>query len=301
MYRAGFIGIVGQPNSGKSSLLNFLVEEKVSIVSDKPQTTRRRMLGLCNQADGQIVFVDAPGLIESDSGLNAFLQQEVLEVSKESDVLIAVLSLDTEKPEQIEKVIDLVISQKKPWRAVITKTDLKGFEHRLIRIREMVQKKGGQSYSLSLKSKNTEERDLILTDFVSLLPESKKPLYDIELFTPESMRTLASEIIREKCFENLHQEIPYNLAVRILKFEEESHPCPKISAEIVIAKENHKSIVIGKEGGMLKIIGTQAREDIEKLMGTKIFLQLHVSVSPDWMKNKKTMKEFGYQNDKKLG
>ena len=114
------------------------------------------------------------------------------------------------------------------------------------------------------------------------------------------MRNLASEIIREKCFENLHQEIPYNLTVRIMKFEEEADPCPKISAEIVVAKENHKAIVIGKAGSVLKTIGMQARQDIEKLMGSKIFLQLHVTVSPDWMKNKKLMKEFGYQNDKKL-
>ncbi len=152
MYRAGFIGLVGLPNAGKSSLLNFLVREKVSIVTAKPQTTRRRVLGLWNHNQGQVVFVDAPGLVEADSGLNGFLHQEVLEVGKDSDVLVAVVGLDSESPEAIEKVLDLVVSQKKPWRALITKTDLKGFDHRLMRILDMVQQRGGKSYHLSLES-----------------------------------------------------------------------------------------------------------------------------------------------------
>ncbi|MBL7669192.1 MAG: GTPase Era [Bdellovibrionaceae bacterium] len=316
MYRAGFVGLVGLPNAGKSSLLNFLVQEKVSIVTEKPQTTRRRILGLWSQDRGQAVFVDAPGLVESDSGLNGFLHQEVLEVSQESDVLVAVLGLDSDRPASIERVLDLVVSQKKPWRALITKTDLRGFEHRHLRIQEMVRERGGQFHSLSLKGKGPErkgsvsaalneefklDREAILNDLLGLLPEAKKPLYDIELFTPETMRNLVAEIVREKCFENVHQEIPYQLAVRILKYDENAGPCPRITAEIVVAKENHKAIVIGKGGLVLKEIGTRARMAIEKLVGEKIFLQLHVSVSPDWMKNKKLMKEFGYKHDKKLG
>lgn len=295
-YKAGFLGLIGQPNAGKSTLMNFLVEEKVSIVSSKPQTTRRRILGVWSTEAGQVIFVDAPGLIKADKGLNSFLAREAQEVMNASDALLAVISVDEERAESAEKVIDLVAASKKPWMAVITKVDLEAKAHRVMILKKMVEDKGGKVLSISAKDSqgDNEEREALLLELLNLLPESPAPLYDTELYTTENVREMVSEVIREKCFENLHHEIPYSIAVRIIKFEENASPIPKIYAEIVVAKESHKPIVIGKEASVIKKIGMDARKEIEKLMDTKVFLDLKVACKPEWFDNKRMMKELGY-------
>ncbi|MGZ3843608.1 MAG: KH domain-containing protein, partial [Bdellovibrio sp.] len=179
---------------------------------------------------------------------------------------------------------------------VITKADIEEKFHRVMILKKMIEEKGGKALSVSVKeSKNDkEEREALLIEFLELLPETPAPLYDVELFTNENVREMVSEIIREKCFEVLHQEIPYSLAVRILKFDEHADPIPKIHAEILVSKENHKAIVIGKQAQVIKQIGMEARKEIEKLMGEKIFLDLNVACKPDWFESKKIMKELGY-------
>lgn len=297
-YKAGFIGLIGQPNAGKSTLMNFLVDEKVSIVSSKPQTTRRRILGIWSTDQGQAIFVDAPGIIKADKGLNGFLAQEAEDVIASSDVLMAVVSVDEEKPEDAEKVIEMVSKSGKPWVGAITKTDIVEKAHRLMILKRMIEDKGGKALSISVaalkKDKEAQEdREAMLIEILELLPESPAPLYDIDLFTNENVREMVTEIIREKCFESLHHEIPYSLAVRILKFDEEG-PLPKIYAEIIVSKENHKAIVIGKEASAIKKIGMESRKEIEKLMDEKIFLDLKVACKPEWFENKRMMKELGY-------
>lgn len=295
-YRAGFLGLIGQPNAGKSTLMNFLVEEKVSIVSAKPQTTRRRILGIWSTDQGQIVFVDAPGVVKADKGLNAFLAKEAQDVIADSDALLAIVSVDEEKPEDAEKIINMVAKSGKPWMGIVTKADIAEKTHRVLILKKMIEEKGGKALSVSVKDSlnDKEERDALLIEFLELLPESPEPLYDVELFTNENVREMVSEIIREKCFETLHQEIPYSLAVRILKFDEHAEPVPKIHAEIIVSKENHKAIVIGKEARVIKQIGMEARKEIEKIMGEKVFLDLNVACKPEWFENKKMMKELGY-------
>jgi GTP-binding protein Era len=313
-FRAGFLGIIVQPNAGKSTLMNFLVQEKVSIVSDKPQTTRRRIIGMSNLDQGQIIFVDAPGIVRAEKGLNGFLALEAKDVIDQSDALVAVLSLDEKRPEDLEKVLEMVTASKKPWLAVITKTDLVEKAHRLPILRQMIQDKGGKVFTLANLHKPNAQAEAaaeavassesllaspsltqeLLQTMLELLPVSPAPLYDADLFTTESVRDLTIEIIREKCFESLHMEIPYSLAVRIIKFDEEASPCPKIYAEILVAKENHKSIVIGKGGEVLKNIGTLARKEIEELMGEKVYLNITVNFKKDWFANKGIMKELRY-------
>ncbi len=296
MYRAGFLGLIGQPNAGKSTLMNFLVEEKVSIVSSKPQTTRRRILGIWSSEEGQIVFVDAPGVIKADKGLNGFLAQEAQDVIGNSDALVAVISVDEEKPENAERVIEMVSKSGKPWIGVITKTDISEKAHRVMILKRMIEEKGGKAFSTSVKDSkgDKEEREALLIEMLQILPESPAPLYDVELFTNENIREMASEVIREKCFEFLHHEIPYSLAVRIIKFEEDALPVPKIYAEILVAKESHKAIVVGKKASVIKEIGMASRKEIEKLMDQKIFLDIKVLAKPDWFANKRMMKELGY-------
>lgn len=295
-YKAGFLGLIGQPNAGKSTLMNFLVDEKVSIVSAKPQTTRRRILGIWSSEAGQIVFVDAPGLINADKGLNGFLAQEARDVIGASDALIAVISLDEDRPENAEKVIDMVSASGKPWIAVITKTDLDEKSHRVMILKDMVEKRKGKALAYSVKDQKhaAEDREALLMEFLELLPESPAPLYDVELFTNENVRELVCELIREKCFEHVHQEIPYSMAVRIIKFDDNAAPIPKIYAEIIVSKESHKAIVIGKGAVVIKQIGMDARKEIEKLMDTKVFLDLKVQAKPEWFENKRMMKELGY-------
>lgn len=299
-YRAGFLGLIGQPNAGKSTLMNFLVDEKVSIVSSKPQTTRRRILGMWSSDQGQIVFVDAPGLIKAEEGLNGFLAREAHDVIDSSDALLAIISVDTDKSEQAEQVIDMVAKSGKPWVAVITKVDLEEKSHRVMILKKMIEDKGGKVFSTSVKDKEAkEDREDLLLQFLELLPESPAPLYDTELFTNENMREMVAEVIRERCFENLHHEIPYNLAVRIIKFDEEAKPVPKIYTEIIVSKDSHKAIVIGKGASVIKAISSEARKEVEKLMGEKVFLEVQVVSKPEWFDNKRIMKELGYVIDNK--
>lgn len=300
-YRAGFIGLIGQPNAGKSTLMNFLVNEKVSIVTPKPQTTRRRILGIASDDESQIVFVDAPGVIQADRGLNGFLSKEAEDVISSSDALIAVISLDEEKPENAQKTIDMVAASGKPWVGLITKVDIETKIHRIMILKKMIEDRNGKVLTISVQhAKNEkEERAHLLEELKTLLPQSPAPLYDVELFTNENVRDMVAEIIREKCFENLHHEIPYSIAVRIIKFEENAKPCPKIYGEIIASKTSHKPIVIGKDAATIKKIGMESRKEIEKLIGEKCFLDLTVNVREDWFDNKGIMKELQYVADSK--
>ncbi|MEZ0391900.1 MAG: GTPase Era [Pseudobdellovibrionaceae bacterium] len=298
MYRSGFVGLIGQPNAGKSTLMNLLVKEKVSIVTAKPQTTRRRILGIVSSDEGQVVFVDAPGVLKAAKGLNAFLAQEAQDVIEQSDLLMAVLALDTEKKEQAEEIIEMVSQSGKPWFAVITKVDMSEFLRRREALKELCTKHksclGVVEASSEWKAEAKSLREEILRLCFSKLPESPEPLYDIELFTPHSVKDLVTEIVREQCFEVLHHELPYQVAIRVRQFDESDPKLPKIHAEILVAKESHKPIVIGKGGATIKEIGTLARKSIEKMMGQKVFLGLEVSIRENWFENKTLMKELGY-------
>jgi GTP-binding protein Era len=164
----------------------------------------------------------------------------------------------------------------------------------------MIEDKGGKALSISAKTYagDAEEREAMLVEFLEILPESPAPLYDTELFTNENIRDMAAEIIREKCFENLHHEVPYNIAVRIIKFDE-TGDLPKIYAEILVGRESQKAIVIGKGATVIKQIGMESRKEIEKLMDGKVFLDLKVVAKPEWFDNKRMMKELGYVIDSK--
>jgi GTP-binding protein Era len=293
-YRAGFVGLIGLPNSGKSTVMNALVGEKVSIVTAKPQTTRRRVLGVVSETDLQAVFVDAPGLVRAKAGLNLFLRDEAHDVIAQSDVLVAVLNVDAESFEALEEVARLARESGKPWIAVVHKTDLPEL-HRPRILRDKLADAGAAAIVQgSARAEGEALREILLDEVRKLLPRADGPLYDQDLYTLSNTRDLCAEIIREKCFEHLHQEVPFGLAVKILKFDEDSGPVIKLFAEILVAKDNHRPIVIGKGGQVLKVIGTEARKDIETLNARKVYLDLRVCAKPDWQKNPGMMKELGY-------
>lgn len=299
-YKAGFIGLIGQPNAGKSSLMNYLIKEKVSIVTSKPQTTRRRILGLHSESKGQVVFIDAPGLVKSTSGLNEFLQKEAEDVIQSSDALIAVLSINEDSIERNEEILELVSKTNKPWFVLITKTDIQDKSHRVFLLKDLIKKYNVEAFSCSIKNDSQEDRQLILDKCIELLPIAAAPLYDEELFTTENMRGISEEIVREKCFEILSHELPYQVAVQTRKFDEEAKPCPKIYMDIIISKDSHKPIIVGKGGDNIKKIGQAARSEIQKMMGVpKVYLELNVAVKNDWFENNKLMKELKYVIDRK--
>lgn len=290
-YRAGFVALVGQPNAGKSTLLNTLLKEKVAIVSAKPQTTRTRVTGILTESNAQIVFVDSPGRLKSTSGINKFLQEEVDDVIENADVVCALFGAEDEL-EPVQDLVTILRKQKKPWIAIITKGDLmKGT--RTPKFFKYLLDEQVPFVTISSLKRPEEAREELLSRVVPLLPVAGAPLYDEELYTTQTLRQMSAEFVREACFENLRQEIPYGLAVRIMEFKEDE-PVVRISAEIVVEKQNHKGIVIGAGGQTLKKIGMEARKDIERVVGSQVFLQLHVNVRENWTRNPRLMKELGY-------
>jgi GTPase len=292
--RAGFIGLIGQANSGKSTLLNALVETRVSIVNPKPQTTRRRVVGILNDQAAQFVFVDAPGMVRAEKGLNYFLQEELLDVIKNSDVLVAVLSIDEKEFAHLEEIVKLVKSSGRPWIAVINKTDMEALAHRIMRVKTYVEQQGARAYTLSALAPGQESLQEIKEALRELLPPAEHPLFDPEIYTTQNMREISAEIIRERGFAHLHHELPYAMAVRIRAFDESRPDLIKIFAEILVEKENYRPMVIGKGGEMIKKIGQEARKEIEKVVGNRVYLDLQVRVRENWSQNRGLMKELGY-------
>jgi GTP-binding protein Era len=300
--KTGFVALVGLPNAGKSTLVNALVGEKVGIVSRKPQTTRRRVIGVFSNAESQIAFVDSPGRVKADAGLNAFLEKELEEVIADSDACLAVLNLDARKMTDLLEIVELVKNSAKPWFVVINKTDLDATHSqgaREVELRKLLHERFGDELkvkpivSCSAVHHHDQLRERLIPLVQNLLPESEQPLFTDDVYTTQTSRELVSEIVREKCFEYLHQEVPYGLAVKVIKYDE-SGKIPKIYVEIIVSKENFVSMVVGRNGQMIKRIGASSRIDCEKALGQKIYLETHVKVKRDWFKNPEMMKELGY-------
>jgi GTPase len=238
--------------------------------------------------------VDAPGLVTASSGLNHFLMEEAQDIVSKSDVLLAVLNIDERNLDNLKSVIEIARTSGKPWIAIIHKTDLPQL-HRPEILKDELKKIGVRVIGGSSVKSSAEFQAQIIEELLPLLPEADGPIYDKELFTPASERDLCAEIIREKCFETLHQEIPFGTAVRILSFTEKEGEVPRIHAEILVSKPNHLSIVVGREARVIKQIGVDARKDIEKLLQRKVYLHLEVLAAKNWYKNPKMMKDLGYE------
>lgn len=290
--KAGYIGLVGLPNAGKSTIVNAIIGEKVSIVSRKPQTTRKRVLGIYSDKDSQAIFLDAPGLVKAEAGLNHFLQRELESVISESDILMAVLNLDAHKIEPLIEIIELCKSSKKPWMAVMTKDDL-SLIHRIEKLREVLVPLQIPIVLTSALRRPEELKELVLDPALKLLPESPQPYYEDEIFTTQSEREILAEMVREQCFEYLHEELPYGIAVKTLSFKEDEEMI-RAEVEIIVSKENYVGMVVGQGGQTIKRIGSSTRVLAEKFFNKKIFLQTKVKCRKDWTSDEKFMKEMGY-------
>ncbi len=295
-YKAGFVGIIGLPNAGKSSLLNLLLNEHLCIVSRKPQATRKRIHGVISHKDYQIVFVDSPGFLKKGkNSMTEFIAEEARKVIDDVDVLLLMVPADLESKREMEPLLQVIEGAKKPVLFCMSKSDLKkskATEELLFTLSD----KGYMGFPASIKKKSQEDKDKILSQIAQALPDCDAPLYDEELYTTEKMRDIAGELIREQCFELLEQEIPFGIGVVVESFKDEENII-RIDASIIVEKENHKGIVIGKGGSVLKKIGEQARKKIELMLGQKIYLGLHVSHKPNWTDQKRMMKELGYVSE----
>ncbi len=291
MHKAGFVNIVGNPNVGKSTLMNALVGERVSIATFKSQTTRHRIMGIYNTEDAQIVFSDTPGIIKPNYKLQESMLKFSLSALVDADILLYVTDVieDFEKnSEFIKKVSELSI----PVLLLINKIDLSSQD----KVEELVvawEKLIPKAEILPISAQNNFNVDYVMQRIIKLLPESP-PYFDKEQWTDKPARFFVSEIIREKILLYYDKEIPYAVEVVVEEFKENPEII-NISAVIYVERESQKGIIIGKEGKALKKVATEARKSLERFFDKKIFLRTLVKVEKDWRNSSNELRNFGYQ------
>ena len=292
MFKSGFIGIIGRPNVGKSTLFNAVIGEKISITADKPQTTRNKITGIKNLPDAQLIFLDTPGIHNARTPLNRATVQTAWEALNNADLLLMMVEANAEVHSQDIFLIESLSEIKTPVFLVINKIDLIEKKLLLPLIDKFRTLYNYQEIFLVSAVKGDGLDDLLQT-IKEKLPEGPQ-YFPTDTFTDATERFIASEFIREKIMLLTKQEIPYVSAVEIDIFQEdEEKNLIRINATINVEKESQKAIMIGKKGSMLKNIGTQARMAMENLFGSKVFLELFVRVKKDWTSNDKLLKEFG--------
>ncbi len=289
-HKSGFVAIIGKPNAGKSTLLNVFLGQKLVITTSRPQTTRHRILGILDEENYQVIFSDTPGVIKASYLLQRSMMKSVDRALEDADLILLLLDVNEEFPESemlssVKKTgIPVVLAINKMDEANESKLAEREREIRqIIEVKETV-------YISALHRRNTEN---LLMTIISLLPENP-PWFEKGSLSDRNERFFVSEIIREKLFELLDEELPYNCEVQVLAFEEEEG-LAKISAEIHVGKKSQKGMIIGKGGSMIKEIGTRARKDIEILLDRKVFLELHVRVTEGWNEDAGRLKGFGYE------
>lgn len=293
MTKCGYVSVVGRPNAGKSSLLNWLVGEKIAMVSHKANATRRRSNIIVMHKDDQIIFVDTPGIHETEKLLNQFMLDEALKAMGDCD-LILFLAPITDKITYYE---DFLEKNKKNVKHILllTKIDFVTNDEILEKMKEYEQYSDRYEAVIPISIKKQTKESDILNEVVKYLPEHPY-LFDPELMTTEHLRDIFKEFIRESIFENISDEIPYETDVLINKVEEKAG-VDVIKATIIVQKDTQKGMIIGKGATAIKRIGRDARVKIEKLTGKKCYLELFVSIKKGWTKTKEGLKELGYDTN----
>ena len=294
MFKSGFVGIIGRPNVGKSTLLNTIIEEKISITTHKPQTTRNRITGIKNVENGQFVFIDTPGIHKGKSSLNHYMVTTAINALSDSDLILFIVEAQSELDHNDRFIVESLHDIVTPVILAINKIDLVEKE-RLLPMIDCLKDLYAFREIIPLSATKGFNVDTLLGQIWKILPEGP-PYFPEDMMTNVTERFLAQEMIREKITLLSHQEIPYSTAVTVDTFkEDESKNLIKIQATITVAKNSQKGIIIGKQGTMLKRIGTQARQDMERFFGTRVYLELFVRVSKDWTDNSRMLSELGYK------
>ena len=292
--KCGFVAIIGKPNAGKSSLTNAIINEKVSIVSPKPQTTRNNILGIYNTDDCQIVFVDTPGLNQTHNGLDDYMQKSIK--GAVTDVSAVILAVDITKgiTKQEVELIEKYHKNSIPVVVALTKIDLvedKTIFETLAKNSHLTEKCEIVPVS-SLKHKNVPTVVEVVKNFLPEVDETER-YFEEDMYTDKPLRFIVAEVIREKALYYLDKEIPHGIAVSVWSFEEEENII-NIEADIVCDKDSHKAIILGKQGSMLKKIGHSARVSIQKIVQKKVNLNIFIKVKPNWKNNLEFLSSLGY-------
>jgi GTP-binding protein Era len=294
---------------GKSTLLNRLTGEKLAIVSPKPQTTRGRILGVVTKPEGQVALVDTPGIHEAKGALNAHMVKVARDALSEVDLSVFIVEAEPKATPDISpgnlKVLEQLRAANRPVLLVINKVDAVP-KAMLLPLVDKYQRAFSFAEVLMVSARTGDGVDALLTALFRCLPEGE-PMFDEEMLTDQQERALVAEFVREQVLHHCHQEVPYSTAVEVEVFDEsEREPKPgvprrggkagliRIAAAIYLERESQKAIVIGKRGQMLKTIGTDARAQIERLLGTHVFLSLRVKVEPNWTESAKSLRKLGY-------
>jgi len=288
-HKAGFVSLVGKPNAGKSTLMNALVGEKMSIVTSKAQTTRHRILGIVNGPDHQIVFSDTPGIIKPVYDLQESMMNFVQGSLVDADLILLVTDIN-EKYDETE-MIERIKKTNSPVAVLINKID-KSSEEWVNKKIDFWQETLQPTAIFAISAKLRHNIEAVSQFIMDNLPEHPA-YYEKDTLTDKSERFFVSEIIREKVFKLYEKEIPYSTEVIVTSFKEEER-IVRISSEIIVERDSQKNIIIGSGGSMVKKVGTYARQDIEEFLNKKVFLELFVKVIPDWRNKKNYLKRFGY-------
>lgn len=291
----GTVAIIGRSNVGKSTLLNRLLGEKIAIVSDKPQTTRTRILGIVSLPQGQIAFLDTPGLHTPRHLLNRRMVRAAIEAAEEADLLYVVMEATCQPGPGdlvvVASVKELIAKRRRPVLLVVSKIDVVN-KYKLLPVLERYAALYDWTAVIPVSGRTGDNVDRLLGVTCSYLPEGAK-VYDDDVVTDQTMRTLAAEMIREKILGVTEEEVPYAVAVEVDRFEEEGR-LARIHASIFVERESQKGIIIGKHGERLKMVCTEARRDMERLFGMKVFLEVWVKVKEAWREDERTLVELGY-------
>jgi GTP-binding protein Era len=293
-FRSGFVSLIGRPNVGKSTLLNLLLGQKIAIISPKPQTTRNRILGIKNLPSGQIIFLDTPGIHRSGNLLNQSMVRTALATLQEVDVVCLLIEANSPGHEENDWILENLQKVRKPVFLAINKIDLvpKG---NLLSIMEGFSQKRPFEQIIPISAVLGEGVDILVRELLKILPEGPR-LFPEDMVTDLPERFLAAELIREKVFHLTREEIPYATAVAVEEFKErEEKNLVVIRAIIQVERETQKGILIGEKGKRLKEIGRLAREEMEALLGVRVFLELWVKVEKNWRDDPRALRRLGFQ------
>ena len=291
-FHSGFVTIVGRPNVGKSTLMNALVGEKVAIVSNRPQTTRNRIMGVMTRESWQVVFLDTPGIHTPRTRLGEYMMQSVRDAMDGMDGILVIVDV-TQVGGHDRAIVEEMAQKKVPKILALNKIDLLPKEKLLAIIASFAE--CGYDAIIPISAKTGDGLDELTTALVDKLPEGPKYFPD-DMMTDQPERLICAEMIREKALLHLRDEVPHGIGVEMMAMNKESDDFMEIHATIYCERDAHKGIIIGKQGSMLRQIGTEARADIEALLGMHVNLKLWVKVRPDWRNRKDDLRNLGYDN-----
>jgi GTP-binding protein Era len=294
-HKAGFVAVMGRPNVGKSTLVNALLGQKVAAVSPRPQTTRKRQMGILTLENGQVIFIDTPGVHQPRHKLGEAMNQEAVHTLEESDLILFLVDASQSPNDEDRMLAGFIAALKRPVRTllVLNKKDLLppgNLPDRQSEYRSLLPKAAD---SIAVSAKTGEDLQELLQQVLNLLPEGA-PFFPEGQVTDLYERDLAADLIREAALYLLRDEVPHGIAVRIDEFTERGEQGAYIEATLFVERESHKGIVIGEGGSMLKQIGSMARKEIESMSGRKVFIRLRVKVRKNWRDDAKVLKWFGY-------